>query len=93
MAEKLENWKDIFRNQVASGKYWKHSHDFDKKRFLERSDAVHICKKAQSEVYEDVIEHLIDMGGNSRIIEELETRLEKHWTQDNSALGMLNESE
>lgn len=93
MAKKLESWKDVFRRQVASGKYWKHQYDFESRRFVDRSDAVYICKKAQADVYEDIIEHLTEMGGDSRIITELETRLEKHCEDDISALGMLNESE
>lgn len=43
-----ETWKDIFRKQVSSGKFWKNlfKDNFDKTQFIERSDAVYICKKA-----------------------------------------------
>jgi hypothetical protein len=43
----MSAWKDRFRKQVDCGKYWKnlYQEDFDKHKFLERSDAESICKR------------------------------------------------
>jgi hypothetical protein len=85
-----DTWKDIFCRQVSTGKYWKNlfNDEFEKHQFLDRSDVVYICKKAQSEVYEDIIKKLegkIDVT----IMNELKKLLGEHWVKDDSALGMI----
>jgi len=89
----MENWKDVFCQQVDCGKFWKNlfKDEFDSHAFLDRSDAVYICKKAQADVYESTIEFLEDMGGDvdPKIVKELKKRLEEHWEKDDSTLGMV----
>jgi len=84
-----ETWRDVFCRQVSTGKYWKNlfQNEFEKNRFLERSDAVYICKKAQADAYEDIIKKLegkIDVS----VMNELKQNLGKHWAKDDSALGI-----
>ena len=57
---KKETWKDIFAQQTDCGKFWKelHKEEFDRHSFLDRSDALYICKKAQADAYENVIKKL-----------------------------------
>lgn len=84
-----ETWKDIFCKQLDCGSFWKnlHKEDFDSKSFLMRSDAVYICKKAQADVYEDLIEKLSGKVDES-VIEYIKQMLDEHWKSDDSALGM-----
>jgi len=87
---KKETWKDVFCNQVDNGKYWKNlfKDEFDKHQFLDGSDAVYICKKAQADAYENIINKLegkIDVT----IMLELKQILGEHWKKDDSALGMI----
>lgn len=87
-----DTWKDIFCRQVSTGKFWKNlfKSEFDERTFLDRSDAVHICKKAQSDTYEAIISKL-DGRVDESIINELNKDLEEHWSDssDDSALGMF----
>lgn len=85
-----ETWRDVFCNQVDDGKSWKSLfvEEFERHQFLDRSDAVYICKKAQADVYEDVLNKLegkVDVA----IINELKKALDNHWKKDDSALGMI----
>ena len=84
-----ETWKDVFCNQIDDGKYWKglFKEEFDRHQFLDRGDAVYICKKAQADVYENIINKL-DGKVDVKIINELKKNLDEHWKQDDSALGM-----
>lgn len=86
-----ETWKDIFCNQVAGGKFWKNlfKDEFDRHQFLDRSDAVYICKKAQADIYEKIISDLNMKNVDPKIISTLKMQLEKHWEKDDSALGMF----
>jgi len=83
------NWKIIFINQLSTGCFWKRlfGDGFNNHLFLDRSDAVTICKKAQSSVYEGIINDLKGRVDNS-IIEELELKLKLHKDKDMSFLGM-----
>lgn len=87
---KIETWKGVFCKQVGTGKYWKNlfKDEFDKHQFLYRADAVYICKKAQADCYENIINKLegkIDVA----IIDELKQVLDEHWKNDDSALGLF----
>jgi hypothetical protein len=87
---KKETWKDVFCNQVDDGKYWKNlfKDEFDKHQFLDRNDAVYICKKAQADCYENIINKL-EGKIDATIIDELKQILDEHWKNDDSALGMF----
>ena len=87
---KAETWKDVFCNQIGDGKYWKKSFNdqFENHQFLDRSDAVYICKKAQADAYENIInkfEGKVDVT----VMNELKQILDEHWKKDDSALGMI----
>ena len=87
---KAETWKDVFCNQIGDGKYWKKlfNDQFENHQFLDRSDAVYICKKAQADAYENIInkfEGKVDVT----VMNELKQILDKHWKKDDSALGMI----
>ena len=86
-----KTWKDSFREQTDSGKYWKElfKTEFESHKFLDRSDAVYICKKAQSDAYYNVIEKLKSEVDNS-IIEKIEEIITNLWNEDDSALGMIS---
>jgi hypothetical protein len=87
-----ESWKDIFCRQVSSGGYWRNlfKEEFENHQFLDRSDAVYICKKAQADAYENVILKL-DGKIEKGLIDEIKQILKKHWedSSDDSALGMI----
>lgn len=83
-----ETWKDFFVRQVASGRYWKNllKDEFETRKFLDKSDALYICKKAQADTYEHIIEKLTGRI-DENIIEELKSELQQCWDKDDSALG------
>jgi len=87
-----ETWKDVFCRQVDCGKYWKNlfKDEFDRHNFLDRSDTVYICKKAQADIYEDIISKL-DGKISIDAMNELKKSLEEHWNNDDSDLGMFYE--
>lgn len=84
--EKKETWKDIFVRQVDRGSFWEKlfKSEFDSHKFLDRSDAHYICKKAQDDAYCNVIELLDDENK----IKEVEKLKEQLWGNDDSSLGM-----
>lgn len=86
-----ETWKDVFCNQLDEGRFWKSlfNDDFENHQFLDRSDAVYICKKAQADAYENVIAKL-EGKVTDEVINELKQILIDHWGENNddSALGM-----
>lgn len=86
-----ETWKKIFCDQIDDGKQWKElfKSDFEKHQFLDRNDAVYICKKAQADVYESIIKNLESKKVDSSIIKKLKQELDDHWKKDDSALGMF----
>lgn len=54
-------WKDLFKRQTDSGKFWVNLHkhgNFDTEKFLMKSDAYHICYKAQSDVLKKLAKRL-----------------------------------
>jgi len=83
-----ETWKDFFVRQTASGRYWKNllKDEFERRKFIDRSDAVYICKKAQADTYEHIIAKLSGKVDES-IIEELKNELQQHWDKDDSGLA------
>ncbi len=84
-----ETWKDFFVRQTASGRYFKNlfKDEFERHKFIDRSDAVYICKKAQSDIYDSIIEKFKNRVDED-IINELKNDLEKHWKSDDSGLGL-----
>ncbi len=88
--ENDESWKNIFTRQVSSGKYWKNlfKDEFDRHQFLDRSDAVYICKKAQADAYENVINKLQGKIEDN-LLKEIKQILDNLWDNDDSALGMI----
>jgi len=82
-------WKDVFCAQVDDGEYWKRmfGKEFDKHQFLDRSDAVYICKKAQADAYENILSKLKE-DSDALLIEEIKKTVAELWLADDSALGM-----
>ena len=87
--ESDESWKDVFNKQVSSGRYWKNlfKDEFDNHKFLDRSDAVYICKKAQADAYENVINKLQGKIDDN-LLKEIKQILDNLWENDDSSLGM-----
>lgn len=85
-----ETWKDFFCRQLSTGRGWQnlYKEEFEEHQFLERSDAVYICKKAQADVYEKLIEHFASICDDG-VREEIKLMLTEHWKIDDSALGMI----
>ena len=89
---KEETWKDVFIRQIGSGRFWKNllQQDFEFRRFLDRSDAVYICKKAQSDAYNNTIDILMkDMIINKDSIISIRKLKDELWNEDDSTLGMI----
>lgn len=84
-----ETWKDVFCKQIGCGKFWANlfKDEFNEHQFLYRSDAVYICKKAQADAYENIINKFHGKI-NLTLMNELNQILEQHWKNDDSALGM-----
>jgi len=84
-----ETWKTVFVAQVDNGRYWKElfKDDFNRHLFLDRSDAVYICKKAQADIYKKIIK---DLKGkvDKEIIDKLKQDVEDLWKKDDSMLGI-----
>lgn len=87
----METWKDIFVRQVSTGRFWKKlfKDDFERQEFLGRSDAVYICKKAQSDVYDTLIKRCKLSHQLEKFTGELEKMKEELWKEDISDLGMI----
>ncbi len=88
--ESDESWKDVFTKQVSSGRYWKNlfKDEFDRHQFLDRSDAVYICKKAQADAYQNVINKLQGKIDDDSL-NKIKQILDNLWETDDSALGMI----
>jgi hypothetical protein len=84
-----ETWKEAFCDQVDDGKFWKNlfKDEFDNHQFLDRSDAVYLCKKAQADAYENIISKLEGKVSDD-IINDIKQILEDNWNKDDSTLGM-----
>jgi hypothetical protein len=85
-----EIWKYKFRDKSASGKYWQKlfGDEFESHKFLDRSDAVSICKIAQRDAYTEIINILEANRVNIEVINEVKASLERIEDEDNSGLGM-----
>lgn len=83
------NWTDIFIEHTASGKRWKEifGEEFDKHKFLSRSDATTIVKRA---IIETILKCLHSVG--DKMSDSERHKLMKHLhdaeNMDISALGM-----
>ena len=84
-----DTWKTVFVQQVSSGRFWKNllKDDFNQRFFLDREDAIYICKKAQADTYEKIIK---DLKGkvDKEIIDKLKQDVEDLWKKDDSMLGI-----
>lgn len=89
MDEFKETYEDIFSNQIGSGSYWKNlfGDGFNDHKFIERSDALYICKRAQDDVYGKIIREL-DGKIDITLINKIKQMLDEHWENDNSSLGI-----
>ena len=91
--EDQDTWKDVFRRQVSTGNYWQKlfKEEFDRHQFLDRSDAVYICKKAQADILQEVIDSL-DKNKDKLIINDINDMIKKVWksASKDSALGMIH---
>jgi hypothetical protein len=85
-----EIWAHIFVRKSSSGRYWKElfGDDFDKQRFVDRSDALTIIKTAQRDTYTNVLNILEVNGVNQDVIAEVRSEMEMDMEKDNSGLGM-----
>lgn len=88
-----ESWKDVFVQQIGSGKYWKDlfKDGFDNQKFLDRSDAVHICKKAQADAYQNVINKLKGKIEDDSL-NEIKQLIDDLWNDDDSILGLKDKT-
>jgi len=90
--ESMENnkWKDDFKRQLGNGKYWKKllGDDFEKRQFLDRSDAVYICKMARAEAFTQV-RNSLDPVKDKLTIDSINKMIVELWDQDDSALGYV----
>lgn len=84
----METWRDVFIKQVSSGRFWRNlfKDNFDNHKFLDRCDAVYICKKAQSDVYDKLIKKF-SVSKLVTIVQELENEKDAMWREDISGLG------
>jgi hypothetical protein len=84
-----ETWQSVFIKQVDSGKFWMNlfKDEFDKHQFLDRSDVIHLCKKAQADIYENIIELFRGRIDDSMIL-EIENVIRKNWDNDESGIGL-----
>jgi hypothetical protein len=85
-----DTWKDFFKRQVGTGKFWKKllGDEFERRSFLDRSDAVFIYEKAQADAYENVMSKLKDKI-NETEMNEIQSLIGELWENtDDSALGM-----
>jgi hypothetical protein len=85
-----DTWKDFFKRQVGTGKFWKKllGDEFERRSFLDRSDAVFIYEKAQADAYENVMSKLKDKI-NETEMNEIQSLIDELWENtDDSALGM-----
>jgi len=84
-----EIWKNTFRNKSASGRYWRElfNEEFETKKFLDSSDAVSICKTAQRDVYENIINELEIYDVDSFVVEKIKSLQQEMEDEDNSGLS------
>lgn len=78
---KEETYKDIFNNQWGTGKFWVdlHKHgNFDIEKFFMYEDVSYLCKKAQADAYQNMIEKFKD-SPYRKIILDIELEIEKLW--------------
>lgn len=79
-------WQELFKKQTDSGRFWKnlHKEEFDKEKFLMRSDAHYICYKAQSDILKNLSLQLIAQGVTDEIIEKIKKIENELWQGPNS---------
>ena len=84
---KIENWKETFELQASTGKYWKELFKFehDCKLFLDASDALWICKRAQADVLESILEKIEDKS----IQDIIKSKIKEVWESDDTKLTVL----
>lgn len=81
-----QNWKETFKRQTDSGKFWKslHKEGFEKQKFLMRSDAHWLCYKAQSNVLIELSKRLKKQNVDENVINEIIKLENELWKGPNS---------
>ncbi len=84
-----ELWKNKFRDKSSSGRYWKElfGEEFENHKFLDSSDAVSICKMAQRDVFENVINELEIYEVDSFVVDKIKAAQQRMEDEDNSGLS------
>lgn len=74
-------WQETFKRQSDDGKFWKnlHKEDFDKQKFLMKSDAHWLCYKAQSNVLIELAKRLKKQGVDENVINEIKKLENELW--------------
>ena len=74
-------WQETFKRQSDSGKFWKNIHkdEFERQKFLMRSDAHYLCYKAQSDVLKKLAKKLKKQNVDESIIEEIKKLENELW--------------
>lgn len=90
----MSTWKEVLCRQVSTLKFWENlfinsKFELINRLFLDRSDVMGIIKKAQSEVYENIIEKIKDRV-DEKILSEIKKDFEDHLNFDTSAIGMFH---
>jgi hypothetical protein len=67
------SWKETFKRQSDSGKFWKnlHGNEFERQTFLMRSDAHWLCYKAQSNALIELSKRLKKQNVDESVISEI----------------------
>lgn len=79
-----DTWRDKLEYVVDTGRYWRSQYgdEFDKEKFITRSDTVYLCKKAQSDLLDEL---MLKFPFKKNELEGMKKEL---WAKDDSALGM-----
>lgn len=91
----VETWRDLFRQQVGSGKFWKNlcGTQFDNHLFLDRPDVVCIIKQAQRDGLDELLAKLWEEGSKDtyyKVAAQIELLKAELTDLDDSAIGMYH---
>ena len=85
-------WQEVFVRQLSSGRRWKDilQDEFNKRMFLDHSDAIYLCQKAQAEAYEKVLDMLGEnpRKNNAQTVNKIQSLIDDLWEKDISGLGL-----
>lgn len=83
-----DSWRELFKRQTDTLQFWINLFGADSKSMLlDRSDASAICKKAQLDLYKQII-HDLENKVNDEILEKIKNDLEALEQEDISAIGL-----